>query len=346
MGMLSRTGRGVAPSARAESSATRAADTADRFYRHLAQAVCAGYLVTTIGICASAALFLLHSRDERIEASTAQALTLTRALDEHVRRTLSGVDIVLGVVAADIVAHGGVDRIPELELHDELKGKLALLPQASSMFVYRSDLQLHAGSGFYPVPRVDGSQLMHVSAHLSPTSSALLVSKPLMSPVAKRWTIPATRRITGADGTLIGVVGAAIDTSHFDAFYRELDLAPDMGLALMRDSGELLFRFPQMTRSPPGTDLLETSPVFGLPLPLQRPSHCATTTTRRRRALHHLSPRRRPRSDGGGITRCATAAGAVAARCDCADGRRRRCTGRADAAAGGSVGADPPPCGL
>jgi signal transduction histidine kinase len=113
---------------------------------------------------------------------------------------------------------------------------------------------------------------MHVSAQLSPTSSALLVSKPLMSPVAKRWTIPATRRITGADGTLIGVVGAAIDTSHFDAFYRELDLAPDMGLALMRDSGELLFRFPQMAALAPGTDLSKASPVFGLPLPLRNPA--------------------------------------------------------------------------
>jgi len=262
--MLSRTGRGAALGARAEPGAAPA--TGNHFYRHLAQAVWAGYLVTTIGICASVALFLLHSRDERIEAATAQALTLTRALDEHVRRTLSGVDIVLGVVAADIVAHGGVDRIPELELHDELKRKLALLPQVSSMFVYRSDLQLHAGSGFYPVPRVDGTQLKHVNPHLSPTSTSLLVSKPLMSPVAKRWTIPATRRITGADGALIGVVGAAIDTSHFNAFYRELDLAPGVGLALVRDSGELLFRFPEMATLPPGTDLSKSSQVFEQPL--------------------------------------------------------------------------------
>jgi signal transduction histidine kinase len=278
MDMLSRTSRGVAPSMRAEAATAPATAAADPFYRHLAQAVCAGYLVTTIGICASVALFLLHGRDERIAAATAQALTLTRALDEHVRRTLSGVDIVLGVVAADIVARGGVERVPELGLHDELKRKLALLPQVSSMFVYRSDLQLHAGSGFYPVPRVDGTQLMHVSAHLSPTSTSLLVSKPLMSPVAKRWTIPATRRITGPDGTLVGVVGAAIDTNHFNAFYRELDLPRGVGLALVRDSGELLFRFPEMETLPPGTDLSKSSPVFGLPLPLQQPATLRYTT--------------------------------------------------------------------
>jgi signal transduction histidine kinase len=113
---------------------------------------------------------------------------------------------------------------------------------------------------------------MHVSPHLRPTSTSLLVSKPLMSPVAKRWTIPATRRITGADGALIGVVGAAIDTSHFNAFYRELDLPPGVGLALMRDSGELLFRFPETETLPPGTDISTTSPVFRLPLPLQQPA--------------------------------------------------------------------------
>ena len=268
MGMLLRIHYRVTPG---PGDAARNAGTANRFYRHLAQAVVAGYLVTAIGICTAAALFVLHSRDERFAAASAQALTLTRALDEHVRRTLSEVDIVLGVVAADIVERGGVERVPELELHDELKRKLALLPQASSMFIYRSDLQLHAGSGFYPVQRVDGSRLMHVKPHLSPTSTSLLVSKPLMSPVAKRWTIPVTRRISGADGTLLGVVGAAIDTSHFDAFYRELDLPRGMGLALVRDSGELLFRFPQEASLQPGTDLSKASPVFEQAMPLAQP---------------------------------------------------------------------------
>ncbi|HEY6511920.1 MAG TPA: ATP-binding protein [Burkholderiaceae bacterium] len=271
MPTLSHPLQGTMPGGRAKPAAAPAAATGDRFYRRLTQAVCAGYLLTAVGMAAAAALFLLHSRDERIEAATAQALTLTRALDEHVRRTLAGVDVVLGIVAADIVARGGVERIPELWLHDELKRRAALLPQVSSMFVYRSDLQLHAGSGFYPVPRIDGSRLMHVGPHLSPASTSLLVSKPLMSPVARRWTIPATRRITGADGTLVGVVGAAIDTSHFNAFYGELDLPPGVGLALVRDSGELLFRFPEMGTLPPGTDISTTSPLFKLPQPLQRP---------------------------------------------------------------------------
>ncbi len=269
--MLSRPLRGTVPGERAEPAVAPAAATGDRFYRRLTQAMCAGYLATAIGITAAAALFVLHSRDERIAAATAQSLTLTRSLDEHVRRTLAGVDVVLGIVAADIVAHGGVTTYTELDLHNELKRKRALLPQANSMFVYRSDLQLHAGSGFYPVPRVDGSKLMHVNTHLDAASTSLLVGKPLMSPVAKRWTIPVTRRISGADGTLAGVAGAIIDPSHFDAFYRELDLAPGMGLALLRDSGELLFRFPQVAALGPGTDLSKSSPVFELALPLQAP---------------------------------------------------------------------------
>lgn len=271
MGLPFRTGRGAAPGARAEPNAVPAADPSDRFYRHLMRAVSAGYLVTTIAIVAAAALFVLHNRDERIAAATAQSLTLTRALDEHVRRTIGGVDVVLGIVAADVAAHGGVEKVSELELHNELKRRLALLPQASSMFVYGSDLQLRAGSGFFPVRRVDGSNLSHVKPHLSPASTSLLVGKPLMSPVAKRWTIPVTRRISGSDGALAGVVGAAIDTNHFDAFYRELDLPPGMGLALVRDSGELLFRFPQMETLPPGTDLSKASPLFEMTLPLQQP---------------------------------------------------------------------------
>jgi signal transduction histidine kinase len=271
MSMLQRIGRRTAPGPGAEPSAATAADAPDRFYRQLARAVLAGYLITAVAICAAATLFVLHGRDERIEAAKAQSLTLTRALDEHVRRAIGGVDIVLGIVAADVAAYGGVEQVSELELHNELKRRLPLLPQVSSMFLYGSDLQLRAGSAFYPVQRVDGHNLMHVKPHLSPASTSLLVSKPLMSPVAKRWTIPVTRRISGPDGALAGVVGAAIDTNHFDAFYRELDLPPGMGLALVRDSGELLFRFPQMEALPPGTDLSKASPVFEMALPLQQP---------------------------------------------------------------------------
>ncbi|HEU5297111.1 MAG TPA: ATP-binding protein [Burkholderiaceae bacterium] len=267
MGMLLRNHHRVWPGA-ADAASTAAPD---RFYRRLSQAVVAGYLCTAIGICAAAALFALHNRDERIEAATAQALTLTRALDEHVRRALSGVDVVLGIVAADMVARGGVDGQVELDLHRELQRRVALLPQAASMFIYRSDLQLHAGSGFYPVPRVDGTKLMHVNTHLNPASTTLLVGKPLMSPVAKRMTIPVTRRISGANGSLVGVVGAIIDPNHFDAFYRELDLPPGVGLALVRNTGELLFRFPQLADVGPGTDISKTSPVFAMAMPLPQP---------------------------------------------------------------------------
>lgn len=242
-----------------------------RFYGRLTQLVVVGYLVTAVAICAAAALFAQHARDERIAAATAQALTLTRALDEHVRRALSAIDVVLGIVAADIVARGGVEQLSELELHQELKRKLALLPQANSMFVYRSDLQLHAGSGFYPVPRVDGNPLMHVNSHRSPASTSLLVGKPLKSPVAKGWTIPVTRRISGGDGSLLGVAGAIIEPDHFEAFYRELNLPPGTAVALVRDSGETLFRFPRRDSLPPGSDIARTSPVFEMPLPLQQP---------------------------------------------------------------------------
>jgi hypothetical protein len=231
------------------------------FYTRLRFALIGGYAVVAAGICGAAIWYALHNRTERLDAATHNASTLVRALNEHVRRAFGAVDVLLADVAADVVAAGGVTRVPEAKLHRELRAKQALLPQARSLFVYGPDLTLHAGSGFMPIRRVDGSGLEHVAAHRRGNTPSLHVGQPHLSPLSGQWAISVTRRIPLPNGGLGGVVGASIDQEHFDQFYRDLGLSPSQGFALVRADGILLFRFPQSPHMKPGFDLSE-SPLF------------------------------------------------------------------------------------
>jgi PAS domain S-box-containing protein len=225
------------------------------FYTRLRFALVGGYAAVVVGICSAAVWYALNSRAERLAAATHNASTLVRALDEHVRRAFGAVDVLLADVAADLSAAGGVARVAEAKLHRVLRAKQALLPQAGSLFVYGPELILHAGSGFFPIRRVDGSAFDHVAAHRSGKIPSLYVGQPHLSPVRGIWAVSVTRRIPLPDDGLGGVVGASIDQEHFDAFYRDLGLSPGQGFALIRAEGRVIFRFPGSDAIKPGLDL-------------------------------------------------------------------------------------------
>lgn len=246
------------------------ASSTSSFYQRLRYRLIAGYLLVAGILCGAAGWYVIHDRAEHLKEARHNAETLVRALEEHVRRAFNAIDVLLNVNAAEILAQGGVRKLNEEQRHNILKEKLRLVPQSNSLFIYGPDLFIYAGSGKYPLPRVDGNQYGHVNIHRSPESTTLHVGKPLISPVRNSWTIPVTRRITGPDGSLWGVVGAIMDQEHFYQFYRDLNLAQDSGIALIRTDGIMLFRFPETPQLKPGVDLQGTPPMFsGQPLHLQ-----------------------------------------------------------------------------
>ena len=97
---------------------------------------------------------------------------------------------------------------------------------------------------------VDLSEREHVKVHLQPgavqdapplSASGLLIGKPVLGKVSKKWTIQLSRRIDAADGRLLGVVVASLDASYFEDLYR--------GVALGQRGGVTLIGSDQMVRA-------------------------------------------------------------------------------------------------
>jgi diguanylate cyclase (GGDEF)-like protein/PAS domain S-box-containing protein len=231
---------------------------APTFYAQLRRALIGGYALVALSLCGGAIAYVLQDRSERLAEATRNASTLARALDEHVRRTLDAVDVLLASVAADIAEAGGIPRVTEDRVHRMLRAKQALMPQINGMFVYGPDTILYAGSSRLPAPRIDGSATEYVKVHKSGGGSSLFVGLPQPSPVSGIPTIPTTRRIAGPGGAFAGVVGATLDPSRLEAFYRDLGLGPGQSLVLFRADGLLLIRFPQSPHFEPGFDLKST----------------------------------------------------------------------------------------
>src|SRR5215470_17806534 len=122
-----------------------------RFYARLWYALVGGYALVAVGICGAAIWYALQTRSERLAAATHNTSTLVRALEEHVRRAINAVDVLLAEVATEIAIGGGIPQVTEERLHRDLRAKQMLLPQARSLFVYGPDSILYGGSGMYPI---------------------------------------------------------------------------------------------------------------------------------------------------------------------------------------------------
>lgn len=236
----------------------------DLFHRRLEQSLMAAFLLMVLLVCTAAILYGREERRDRIASATEQAATLTRALEEHVRRSVGAVDVILQTIAADALVRREIDGLPR-----ELARKRALLPQARWLAIYGPELELQGASGDDEVLRDAAALRATLSATLQARDERLHVGPPLGDAAAP--VIPVTRRIVAGDGAVLGVAVAMLDSEHFERFYRELELPPAHSLVLTRADGLLLLRYPEYAPMRPGLDMSTLSPVFSAPRPLAGP---------------------------------------------------------------------------
>lgn len=94
------------------------------------------------------------------------------------------------------------------------------------------------------IERTDLSEREHFWVHKKDGGlDHLFISKPILGKVSGKWSIQVTRPIL-TDGRFDGVVVVSVSPDQFTSFADKLRLASDDALAVVRDTGEILARFP------------------------------------------------------------------------------------------------------
>ncbi len=97
-----------------------------------------------------------------------------------------------------------------------------------------------------PNERVDLSQREHFRVHRdSPEADALFISKPLKGKVSGKWSLQFTRPIF-RDGKFDGVLVVSVSPDQFTALAKKLNVSEDGAVTVLRDSGEVMARYPSM----------------------------------------------------------------------------------------------------
>jgi len=204
--------------------------------RELRLVLLIGALMT--GLIAVGTTQLIDSaRRDAHEMAYRDAESLTGIVGEQVLRTLANVDERLRFVAHEmrrtdgkaslraLVEEGAVslDQVILLSLIDT-RGRLV---QTNEGLVENGP---------------DLSTRGHIATHLTTLTSGLLISEPVVGRISGKWSIHVSRAVRQADGTLLGVIVAAVDPAYFAESWRGLKLESGGHIEMIGTDGALRAR--------------------------------------------------------------------------------------------------------
>jgi signal transduction histidine kinase len=177
---------------------------------------------------------------------------LTRAIEEHTVRTVTGVDEALKYVRAQYLRQGPALDLAGMVRRGEISARLynqVGVIDAQGNYVLSS-------LPFKPMYLGDRA---HFSVHRNAKDDALFVSKPVLGRASGRWSIQLTRAVRGEQGQFGGVVVASLDPAYFGSLYSDVMLGANGLVSLVGEDGIVRAR-----RS--GDTLTLNQDVSGIPL--------------------------------------------------------------------------------
>lgn len=172
-------------------------------------------------------------------------------LAEQADRALQAIDIVLSGTIEALPAEGVTDAdsyrrvMADKRFHLQLRDKVSGLPYVNAITYIDVQGNLINFSRYWPIPKVNIADRDYFRAMQADPKLERFISRPVPNRGDGTWTIYLARRVRGADGHFIGLVLGAVELRYFEDLYRSVAISPHNTLALLRDDGVLLARYPQ-----------------------------------------------------------------------------------------------------
>jgi diguanylate cyclase (GGDEF)-like protein len=159
-------------------------------------------------------------KSEAIAAAFKQNSNLAVAYEEHVARTLKGLDAVTLFIRYEYQEHGRAMDVSRYLAGGVIDSKLFSI---LSVVDERGDVVLSSNK----VPPTNYRDREHFQVHLRRNADELYIGKPVFGRISSTWQIPITRRILKPDGSFGGIVVLSVDPGYFTRFYQKADLGND-----------------------------------------------------------------------------------------------------------------------
>ncbi|MBV9561014.1 MAG: response regulator [Bradyrhizobium sp.] len=207
----------------------------------------AAILTLMLVVAAGLSIVNLHERVEK--GAKANLAQLSMVLAEETSRSFQAIDLVLRN-AIDHLAGERLERasaeamIASRPMHEYLREKMAILPQVGNIIFIDAEGKLANQANSWPPPATSLAHREQFRYHRDNDTATLFVSEPVRNTADGAWTIYLARRVNDSRGKFLGVIQAAVRLAYFESFYRSVALPEGGSIALMREEGMVLARYP------------------------------------------------------------------------------------------------------
>src|SRR5450755_2030205 len=219
----------------------RRKSTVRRPWRLSAKLLIASSVATVIGfsaICASVMLDMRHGEEELARQTLEN---LASGIDADINRNIELYDLSLRAVASSMV-------LPEIKdvskpiRHLMLFDHAATAKHFGAIQVFGPDGQLTNDASTLDPVSENRADEEYFRAHRDRPDNGLFISRPMLYRGA--YAVVLSRRISGADGSFLGVVAGSIRFSYFHDLFGRLNLGTGDMITVLRRDGTIIMRTP------------------------------------------------------------------------------------------------------
>src|SRR5882672_11242783 len=214
---------------------------AGRPWRLSAKLLIACSVLTVIGFSAICANVMLDMR-RGVEELARQSLdNLASSIDADISRNIELYDLSLRAVASSMI-------LPEIQQVSKPIRHLILFDHAATakhfgaIQVFDAKGQLTIDASTLDARSENRADEAYFAIHRDHPDAGLFLSRPMLHRGA--YAIVLSRRITGADGSFLGVVAGSIRFSYFHDLFGRLNVGSDDMISVLRRDGTIIMRTP------------------------------------------------------------------------------------------------------
>jgi diguanylate cyclase (GGDEF)-like protein len=207
--------------------------------------VCVAVAVSLIG------LTVWTLRSDAIRDQSNAVGNIATVLAEQTSRSLLAVDLVLteiqdhlrlvGIASTDDFRAGLKDR----DTFEFLRDRLSQLPEADVITLADNQGKVVNLSREWPAPKVDISDREYFRHFARVPDDKMFIAAPVFSRVSGHPVIFFSKRISGPDGSFLGLVLVGLEPTYFRNIYESITSLAEQTFELVRSDGSIMVRYPR-----------------------------------------------------------------------------------------------------
>ncbi|MCX7206174.1 MAG: EAL domain-containing protein [Proteobacteria bacterium] len=181
---------------------------------------------------------------DTIQSTEKEMLTMARAIDEHLSRTMENSLHPLTHLQDDEIFKSCFAAKNEACLYALLNRQLGHYPQLNTFAAAYANGEISVSTLQHPAPEHNIAQSLTFSVPKLQPQAPFYIAEQQTDPSGNLEIIPLVRALTTHEGEFNGVLIAGIKPSYFETFYASLSQRKSIIIRLFRSDGISLARFP------------------------------------------------------------------------------------------------------